>query len=129
MSNSFRVIKTKIPLVKTADELVESYNYSVKTLNSSVMQIPDEITDFGVTFFKEFSSATDDLGDTYTFNHGLGKIPSGWQIIDIGYGLVSGGGHSFSRVSWTENQIRISIYVNSNTGTPLSGYFKLLVLR
>lgn len=138
MSNK-PILTSKMPYATSADDIVERYNYLVKTVNSSfvseqsptVAQANDVISLNGVEVSQSFSGPSGTLFTTFTIAHSLGSIPSGYIISDYEYssGSLTAEMHSISRVSWTATDITVRLNVTTGTGTAFGGSFKLLVLR
>lgn len=133
-----RLLPTKLPYAETADDIVEKYNYMVKTVNSTVTKPAVQATQetnvvslVGVVVSQDFSAPSGTLFTTFTIAHSLGSIPSGFIVSDFVYssGALSAEMHSLSRVSWTTSQITVRLNITTGTGTAFSGSFKILVLR
>ena len=127
-------IKIKLPYASGDSDLLRAFNFMVKTINSSfntqdsVEQLDPKASLLGVEFEQSYSSGSGAFAGTYTFNHNIGSIPSGFIIIDNVHPAV-GYGDSFTRVSWTTTQITIKISVDTGIAAAFSGSFKILVLR
>ena len=99
------LLKTKLPYASSAEDLLDKYNYSVKTLNSSyVNTLVDIEPALGIEKFIDiaFNIAAN---TTATLNHNLGVIPTGWIIID--FVPVSTALAVLTRLSWSTTQINI----------------------
>lgn len=132
------LLKVKVPYADNAEDLVEKFNYMVKTINSSFVdssqasesgQLTGILNLDGIQLSQSWSGPAAFVA-SYTLNHNLGSIPSGWLLIDsTASGLSSGGSYSIYRSSWTTTQITITISVDTNTIASSAGSFKILVLR
>ena len=100
MSSSF-LLKTKLPYANNAEDLLDKYNYSAKTINSSTMDIgPIVMSSFVDIEFVIAAAAT------ATLAHGLGATPTGWIVIDNS--PVTTAVIILTRDSWTTNTITLT---------------------
>jgi hypothetical protein len=135
MSNN-NILSKKLPYADQFSSTEECLNYMVKTLNSTFKDSPNSSSGIvgleGVSFSQSFSfGVAVSSNSSYTFNHNLGVIPSGFLIIDQECDIrtASGFNMTISRISWTTTNIVISLTVSSNVAVACNGSFKILVLR
>jgi hypothetical protein len=79
------LLGVKIPYADTAEDMVEKFNYTAKTLNSTFRDIASsstvDSTIPGVITFVDISFTIADNASA-TLAHNLGQVPSGWIVID-----------------------------------------------
>jgi len=95
------LLKTKLPYANSAEDLLDKYNYSAKTINSSTMDIgPIVMARFIDIQFLIAAAAT------ATLTHGLGSTPTGWIVIDNSPATTAV--IILTRDSWTTNTITLT---------------------
>ena len=139
MSSDRPILLNKVPYADQFDSIEEAFDYMAKTVNASkyakeVIKQPlrtDNVSLNGVYITQGFSGPSGSLFTTFTLNHNLGVVPSGFIVTDINYtsGSLAAENNSISRVSWTTTQITIRLNITTGTGTAFAGSFKILVLR
>lgn len=127
MSNSRGISKTKLPYATNSTDLTEAFNYLVKTLNSSFF---DSESPNYVRISKEWTIAGTAASLTFTLDHGLGKIPIGWVILDMSMNKtpLSPDKIILVRTAWTTTQITVTLILSFSSAGPFSGSFTIAVL-
>lgn len=137
--SSSKLILTKLPYAKSVDDIIDSYNYSVKTINSAYINSDGTtgISSGGDTppvvmeaeFTGSLTYAGADQVQNYTFNHNFGSIPNEWLVLDIESSVGASSNYeyyTFIRTSWTTTQISLKLTYKNNIGTG-GVSFKLMV--
>lgn len=129
-------------LQKQGQRLAQDLSVSMKGIKSELEKLTSSSTTLisgidGVSASYSFNIALSNLGaffcsySTYTINHSLGSVPSGFLVNDFVWS--ASGTHGFvaniSRTAWTSTDITIKIAYGWDSAVTLSGSFNIIVLR
>lgn len=134
------ILNNKMPYIDQMSSTEDVVNYIVKNLNSSYLkdtskvsnQQTSQLLNLGVPISQSWTGTGTAFQTTFTLNHNLNAIPSGFLIIDnqISSGPTAAGDTiNIFRVSWTTTQITVRLTGVFSSAGPFNGTFKILVLR